>query len=179
MDSIRWDCLELLGFLSTNCPGSAANLCCRICWQVCLFSILRSFALYNTPEFPWCGAWHTLTQTQWYLPFYPLSSLVRLSQWSAALLYCHVLGFYDLERKMYNYIRRMCNEIRKMYNEIKVKQMPTGQEGTWGSLQRHPSVAQWRRIHISEECPGWWKQIKAVWSPSLTRGLYGALSDQQ
>lgn len=34
--SIKWNCLELLGFLPTHHPGSSTNLQCCICWQVCI-----------------------------------------------------------------------------------------------------------------------------------------------
>lgn len=52
-----WEHLGLSGFLSTHCPSnSAAELCCRIWWQVCIFSLLRSLALCSSPRFPRSGA---------------------------------------------------------------------------------------------------------------------------
>lgn len=150
--SITWNCLGLLGFLSTHHPGSSTNLHCCICRQVCIFSILRSLVLYNTPEFPW-----SQSLTCWHLIILILHStflLARLSHWSAALLHCHMDCFNDLERKMYNNTRRVCNEVRKMYKEIKVMQTPPGWERTWQSLGRHSSVVQWRGISVARESQG-------------------------
>lgn len=125
--SIKWNCLGLLGFLSPHHPGFSTNLHRCICWQVCLFSILRSLTLYNTPEFPWSWNLMCLHPNQIILILHSIflpgkaPSLVS----SPSSLPCADC-FNDLERKMYNNTRRMCNEVRKMYNEIKVMQMPPG-----------------------------------------------------
>lgn len=120
--SIKWNCLGLLGFLSTPHPGSSTNLYCRICWQVFIFSIFRSLAFYSAPEFPGSQSLTCLHPNliivTLHCPFLPGKAPSPVS--SPSSLPCADC-LNDLERKMCNNTRRMGNEVRKMYNEIKDK----------------------------------------------------------